>query len=89
MFFKSKLSENESMTAQNGIWPPIAVDIDDVDECELKRFNLIFKVRGSTYRTTTLILSSGVDGALSDDLVAMFSNDSASRLRLQFERISN
>lgn len=39
-----------------------------------------------TYRTTTFILSSGVDGALSDDLAAIFSNDSASLLRLKLDK---
>lgn len=38
-----------------------------------------------TYRTTTFILSSGVDGALSDDRIAIFSNDSASLCRLPKE----
>lgn len=39
-----------------------------------------------TYLTTTLILSSGVDGALSDDRSAIFSSDSASLLRLKERR---
>lgn len=39
-----------------------------------------------TYLTTTLILSSGVEGALSDDRNAIFSSDSASLLRLHVEK---
>lgn len=45
---------------------------------------LEYKSNMFTYRTTTLILSSGVDGALSVDRIATFSIESESRLRLCF-----
>lgn len=41
-----------------------------------------FSLSGRTL-TTTFILSSGVEGALSDDRITIFSKDSVSRIRLK------